>query len=105
MDQTDTNLWKYRLEKLEEEVCEHGKMIKANTEKINEHDKLIDRVGLKLDQIGNNVIEVKATLTKMTEKRENELEEDAGRPKKLWWDVIKGVALALAGAAMALLLK
>lgn len=103
MDQD--KLWQYRLEQLEETVCKHEGMINKNTEKINEHDKLIDRVGLKLDQIASNVAEVKADVKLLAAKRDEEITEEAGRPKKLLWEVLKYVALTVVGAVIALVIK
>lgn len=101
----NNHLWEYRLKQLEEKVCEHDGMIEKNTEKINEHDKLLDRVGFKLDQISDNVMEVKTEIKTLISEKNKKTEDEASRPKKLAWEMIKAVALALVGALMVLLLK
>ena len=104
MGNQDSNLWKYRLEAVEKEVCEHKEMIKEINDKVNEHDKLIDRVSLKLDQISANVIEVKTGLKTLTDKQTKDLEEEVKRPINLKWAVIAALVITVLSSMVTRLL-
>lgn len=95
----------YRIEELEKTTCEHELTLKEHTKEMNEVKRLVDRVGLKLDNISENLNEVKLDVKGIKTSNESELKKEVERPKTLQWQIIGAVAIALVSSILTLILR